>query len=101
MKSINYLIVELDKAYENEVEVSTGEKVIVNSTIEDVSFINRKARVVSAPEFTILQKGDEVIVHHNIFRLRNDVKGVVAPSNYDIGDNKYIVPLTEVFMYKR
>lgn len=101
MEALHYLIVELDQAYNNEVEVSTGDKVIVNSTIEDVTYVNRIATVKAAPDFTILQEGDKVIVHHNIFRLRNDIKGNVAPSNYNIKGNIYFVPLTEVFMYKR
>jgi hypothetical protein len=101
MRTVNYLIVELDEAYDNEVQVSTGDSVIVNSTIENVSHINRVATVVAAPDFTILKTGDKVVCHHNIFRLRNDVKGKVVPSNFDIGDNQYFVPLTEVFMYKR
>lgn len=101
MKAVNYLIVELDEAYDNEVKVSTGDSVIVNSTIENVSYINRVATVVAAPDFTILQAGDKVVCHHNIFRLRNDTKGKVVPSNFNIDDNQYFVPLTEVFMYKR
>jgi hypothetical protein len=101
MKTLNYLIVELDEAYNNEVKVDSDKSVIVNSTIEDVSYVNRVATVVAAPSFTILKAGDKVVVHHNIFRLRNDVKGNVAPSNFFIEDNKYFVPLTEIFMYKR
>ena len=101
MKSINYLIVELDEAYENEVEVSTGDSVIVNSTIEDISHVKRIATVIEAPDFTILKKGDKVIVHHNIFRLRNGLKGEQLESNFFREDNKYFVPLTEVFMYNR
>lgn len=101
MKSPNYLIVELDRAYDNEVNLSNGDNFIVNSTIENVSHINRVAKVVSAPDYTILKKGDDVVVHHNIFRLRNDVRGNTVPSNFSIGDNRYIVPLTEVFMYRR
>ena len=101
MKTINYLIVELEDVYENKVTLESGQEVIVNSTIEEVNFIKRKAKVISAPDFTILKNGDEVIVHHNIFRLRNDVRGNVAQSNYYIGENTYIVPLNEVFMYKR
>ena len=66
MKSINYLIVELDEAYENEVEVSTGDSVIVNSTIEDISHVKRIATVIEAPDFTILKKGDKVIVHQRV-----------------------------------
>ena len=101
MRTVNYLIVELDEAYDNEVQVSTGDSVIVNSTIENVSHINRVATVLAAPDYTILKTGDKVVCHHNIFRLRNDVNGKVVPSNFNIEDNQYFVPLTEVFMYKR
>jgi co-chaperonin GroES (HSP10) len=100
MESVNYFIVEIDKAYSNEVELSTGESLIVNSTIESVEHINRVATIVAAPCFTVLKAGDKVIVHHNIFRLRNDVKGNVAQSNFHIEGNTYFVPLTEVFMVK-
>ncbi len=101
MNTVNYVIVELQEAYQNEIKTASGQSVIVNSTIEDVSSIKREAKVIMAPSFTILEKGDSVIVHHNIFRVSNDIRGNKAPSNYDIGNNQYIVPLTEIFMYKR
>ena len=100
MHSTNYVIVELKEAYINETEVS-GKKFITNSTIEDVSSINREATVVSAPEFTILKKGDTIIAHHNIFRLKYDYKGNLCQSDYSLGDNLYFVPLTEIFLWKR
>lgn len=100
MQSVNYFIVEIDKAYENEVELSTGGSIIINSTIESVEHINRVATIVSAPIFTVLKAGDKVVVHHNIFRLRNDVNGNIAQSNFHIEGNNYFVPLTEVFMVK-
>lgn len=101
MKTINYLIVELDEAYDNEVDLSTGDSIIINSTIESVANINRVATVKKAPDFTILQEGDQVVVHHNIFRKNNDINGNQADSHYHIENNLYFVPLTEVFMYKR
>ena len=94
--TLNYVIVEIDEAYKNEVD-----GVIVNSTIESVAHINRVAKVVDSPDFTILKKGDEVVVHHNIFRLRNGLRGKKLQSNYHLEGNKYFVPLTEVFMYRR
>ena len=100
MYSTNYVIVELKEAYINETEVS-GKKFITNSTIEDVSSINREATVVSAPEFTILKKGDTIIAHHNIFRLKYDYKGNLCQSDYSLGNNLYFVPLTEIFLWKR
>lgn len=101
MKSINYAIVELDEAYNNSVKLTTGEDFIINSTIEDVSYINRIAKVIAIPEGVAVKEGDLVIAHHNIFRLRNDFKGNPIESNYFIEGNKYLVPLTEIFMYKR
>ena len=101
MKSINYAIVELDEAYNNSLKLSTGEDFIVNSTIEDVSYINRIAKVISIPEGLTVKENDLVVVHHNIFRLRHDFKGNLTISDYFIEGNQYIVPLTEIFMYKR
>lgn len=94
--TINYIIVEVDEAYVNEVN-----GIVVNSTIESVAHINRIAKVVDAPEFTILEKGDEVVIHHNMLRLRNGIRGKKVKSNYHLEGNLYFVPLTEVFMYKR
>lgn len=96
MEAVNYLIVEIEQDYLNEIN-----GVIVNSTIESVECIQRVATVVSAPLCTILKKGDKVVVHHNIFRKRNSTRGNVVESNYHIDNNLYFVPLTEVFMYKR
>lgn len=96
MKTLNYVIMRAEQAYINEVN-----GMIVNTTIEDVSSINRIGTVVSAPEGTILQEGDELIVHHNIMRLRNDTKGFQIESDWWIKDDLYFVPLTEIFMYRR
>lgn len=101
MKTINYVIVEVDNTYNNTQKLSSGISIITNTSIENVSNINRKARVVKAPEFTILKEDDEVIIHHNIFRYRNGYHGKLVRSDYWIEDNKFFVPLTEVFAYKR
>ena len=101
MTTPNYLIVEVEEEYNNETKSENGFGFIVNTTIESVSNINRIAKVVKAPEYVILEEGDEVVLHHNILRLRNSVGGNVIKSNFYIGDNQYYVPLTEVFMYRR
>ena len=102
MKAIKFLIVETSATYNNEVELkSTGTKILVNSSIENVTYINREVTVVSAPENTILQKGDKVIVHHNILRNKLTTTGKKILSDFHIKDNIYYVPLQEVFMFKR
>ncbi len=99
--TLNCIIVEVDEAYVNYVNSSSGSKIYTSSTIESVESINRTAKVVDAPSFTILKSGDEVIIHHNIVRLRYGMQGSVIKSNYHYKDNLYYVPLTEVFMFKR
>jgi len=101
MRTHGYVIVEVDESYINEVEVAGGLKLTVNTTIESIEHINRKARIISAPAFTPLKEGDYIIMHHNICRLRNGVKGELIRSNYHLKENQYFVPLTEIFMYKR
>lgn len=99
MKAVNYMIVEVDSAYNNEKKIGDV-SLVVNSTIESVEHINRIAKVVASPEFTPIKAGDEVIIHHNICRLRNGVKGKLVQSDYHIQDNMYFVPLMEIFAYK-
>ncbi len=101
MKTLNYLIVEIEEAYNNTITTENNITLVTNTSIQNVNNITRQAKVIAAPEYTRLRKGDEVIVHHNIFRLRNGIKGKLINSNFLIEKNRYFVPLTEVFMYKR
>ena len=101
MEAVKYILVEADQDYNNEVELSGGIKIIVNTTVESVSNINREVTVVSAPKGTVLKKGDKLIIHHNILRRKNNMKGEEVKSDYFIQDNIYFVPPTEVFAYKR
>lgn len=101
MKAVHYVLVKSDQDYNNEVELKGGLKLVVNSSIETVENINREATVVSSPKGTVLKEGDRVIIHHNIMRRKNDIKGNEIKSPFHIEDNIYFVPPTEVFAYKR
>ncbi len=101
MKSINYVIVEIDQQYKNEVKFKSGVSIIVNTRVESVENINRVAKVVSVPDGTVLKKGDYVVIHHNILRKRGSQKGNEIESEFYIKENTFFVPFEEVFMYKR
>jgi hypothetical protein len=45
--------------------------------------------------------GDEVIVHHNIFRRWHDVKGREKNSRSYWKENKYIISGDQIYLYKR
>lgn len=95
MRSDNFVIVETSSNYNNNV----GD-IIINTSVEKVENINRVAKVIVAPEYTNLQEGDMVILHHNILRIQNDINGIERKSLFHIEDNKYWVPLEEILMVK-
>ena len=101
MEAVKFVLVEANQEYNNEVEFSGGIKIIINTTIESVSNINREVTVISAPKGTVLKKGDKLIIHHNILRRKNNTEGEEIRSDYFIQDNIYFVPPTEIFAYKR
>lgn len=82
-------------------EVQEG--VIASTTIEDHKFVNRMAEVVSVPLMYNgpISVGDEIIVHHNIFRKFLNVKGKEIFSNFRVKDNLYRAPQETVFAYKK
>lgn len=100
MKAVRYVLVKSDQDYNNEIDFAGG-KLVINSSIESVANINREATVVSSPEGTVLEEGDTVIIHHNIMRRKNDIKGNEIKSPFHLEGNIYFVPPTEIFAYKR
>ena len=77
MQSLYYFIVKpLNDRYDNTRTVA-GTDLIINSGIEDHRFISKKAVVVSTPAAytTKINIGDELYIHHNIFRRWYDQKG--------------------------
>ena len=102
MKSIySFIITPFNERYENEVKVG-DKKLIVNTSIEDHKFISKRAKVLSVPIafHTDIKEGDEVIVHHNIFRRWYDVRGNEKNSAQYFEDDKYFCNLDQIYLYK-
>ena len=88
--------------YNNTKEVDGGE-LILNTEIYNHQFVNREATVVSAPMVghPDIMQGDTVLVHHNVFRRWNDVKGVERNSRSFFNESTYLVAPDQIFLYKR
>jgi co-chaperonin GroES (HSP10) len=84
----------------NEVELSNGTTLVVNTTIESAEHINRIGTVEAAPKTAPFKAGDEVIVHHNVFRKKNGYEGVRLESDYYLEPNLYYVTKDLIFAYK-
>jgi hypothetical protein len=97
-----FIITPLNRRYDNEIEVD-GKKLIINSSVEEFTFISRQAKVVSIPtEYeTKIKVGDTLIVHHNIFRRWFDQKGNERNSSSYFKEDLYFAQPHQIYLYKR
>ena len=104
MQSLFDYIISTHNRYNNTVNIN-HKKLIVNTEIteRDFEFVNRVGKVLSIPKSNncIIKEGDEVIVHHNVFRRWYDIRQNEKNSSSFLDENKYIVPEDQIFAYKR
>ena len=103
MKSVyNFVVTPKGERYNNKKKVGDSE-LILNTEIYNHQFVNRTAKVISTPlvSDTDIQSGDEVIVHHNVFRRWHNVKGVEKNSRSFFDENTYLITQDQIFLYKR
>ena len=97
----SFIIQPKNGRYTNEVSVG-DKKLIINTTMDDLKFVNRVGVVMSVPLIgdTDLSVGDEVIVHHNVFRRFYDVRGVEKNSSSYFKEDMYFCYYDQIFLYK-
>ena len=103
MKSVyNFVVKPRGERYNNTKKLDGGE-LILNTDIYQHQYVNREAIVTSTPIIgdTDIKPGDTVIVHHNVFRRWNDVKGVERNSRSYFNENTYFINHDQIFLYKR
>jgi len=96
----SFIIQPKNGRYTNEVNVG-DKKLIINTTMDDHKFVNRVGVVMSVPLIgdTDLSVGDEVIVHHNVFRRFYDVRGVEKNSSSYFKEDMYFCYFDQIFLY--
>ena len=98
----DYVIKPLGNRYNNSIEVEGGKSLILNTEIFNHGYINRKAIIISTPIDNVhnLQEGQEIIVHHNVFRRWSNVKGIEKNSRGFLKEDEYLVNPDQIYMYK-
>jgi len=98
----DFIIKPKNKRYNNTKQIGDSE-LLLNSEISDHRYVSRSGIVLSTPKAfdTEIKIGDEVIVHHNIFRRWYDVRGVERNGRAYYKEDKYFVRLDQIFLYKR
>ena len=103
MKSVyNFVVTPKGERYNNTKKVGDSE-LIRNTDIFNHQYVNRKASVISTPIIgeTDIQAGDDVIVHHSVFRRWHNVKGIEKNSKSYFNESTYFINLDQIFLYKR
>jgi hypothetical protein len=100
MKSPFYFIAK-GKRYDN-TKVIGGIEFITNTSEEDHMFSNRFAEVVEIPlGYTgPINKGDTLLVHHNVFKYYNDMKGRQKSGKSFFKDDLFFIEPDQFYMYK-
>jgi hypothetical protein len=104
MRSVyNFVITPKGERYNNIKKIGSKE-LITNTDIYNHQYINREAIVISTPIIgnnLDIKPGDSVIVHHNVFRRWNDIKGEEKNSRSYFNEKTYLIYFDQIFLYKR
>jgi len=96
----DFIISPIGNRYNNSVRVNDKE-LILNTEIFNHQYINRLAKVIATPLLfqSPVKVGDEIIVHHNIFRRWHDAKGRERNSRSYWKDDKYLISQDQIYLY--
>lgn len=97
-----YIISPKGDRYENTINVA-GTEVVINNDVYNHQYVSRTAIIKALPSgySTSLKVGDEVIVHHNIFRRWYDQRGEARNSSSYIDEDTYMCGHDQIYMYRR
>jgi len=98
----NFIVKPKDTRYNNTKKIGDKE-LIINTDNFQHQHVSREAIVISVPKSikTDIKVGDEIIVHHNIFRRYLDIRGDEQDSKSYYKDNMYFVFIDQIYAYKR
>ena len=103
MKGIfDFVVTPKDDRYNNTKKIS-GQELILNTELQNHNFVSRIGIVMATPNPnpTGVREGDEVILHHNVFRRFRDIRGVEKNSKSYYKGGMYFVSPEQIFAYKR
>ena len=90
------------KQYNTEKKLENNSSLILASSIENASDVNRIGIVEAVPvnyngDISI---GDEVVVHHNVFRDYYGYNGKIKHSSSYLFDNLFLVDESEIYVFR-
>ena len=98
----SFIVKPKNERYDNKKYID-GQELLLNTEISDHRYVSRTGIVTSIPKLnkSEIQVGDEVIVHHNVFRRWYNAKGIEKNSRSYYMEDKYFVSSDQIFLYKK
>ena len=98
----DFIVSPIGERYNNSTKVGE-EELILNTEVYNHQFVNRLAKVIATPLLisSPINVGNEVIVHHNVFRRWHDIKGREKNSRSYWKEDKYLISEEQIFLYKQ
>tara|TARA_B100000902_G_scaffold278784_1_gene264685 strand:+ start:4181 stop:4771 length:591 start_codon:yes stop_codon:yes gene_type:complete len=96
----DFIVSPIGQRYNNSKKV--GEKeLILNTEVFNHQYVNRKAKVIATPLLfsSPIKVGDEIVVHHNVFRRWHNIRGEEKNSRSYLSEDKYIISEDQIFLY--
>ena len=80
-----------------------GKTLLLNTDLQNHSYTNRVGTILNLPLVgnEELKEGDDVIVHHNVFRRFRDVRGNEKNSKNYLAEDVYTVQADQIYAFKR
>jgi len=81
-----------------------GQELLLNTELQNHEYSNRVGVILSLPlakKYQELREGDEVILHHNVFRRFRDVRGKEKNSKSYLTEETYLAQPDQIYAYKR
>ena len=103
MKSVYDFVVKPKGGRYNNTKKINDKELILNTEVFNHQHVNRQATVTSVPLIgeTDIKPGDDVIVHHNVFRRWHNIHGEEKNSRSYFDEDTYFITPEQIFLYKR
>ncbi len=98
----DFIVEPLGKRYNNTVDIA-GVDLVVNTSIESFKSVNNIGVVLALPKAfkTNIGVGDQIMIHHNVFRRFYDMRGNEKNSRSYLNENMYLCSLDQIYLYKK
>jgi hypothetical protein len=103
MKSVFNFLVEPKNGRTTAAVQIEDKELLLNTELQNHQYTSRLGVVRSTPTAmsTEVQVGDEIIVHHNVFRAFRDIRGKEKNSKSFITEDLFTVSIDQIYAYKR